>query len=459
MEAGVIKFGSDNLVSVVIPAYNGQEVIPRAIDSVLQQTYANREIIVVDDGSTDTTLDVLSRYGPQITVMSQQNAGAAAARNTGVKHATGAYIAFLDQDDWWIPEKLEAQVRALENDPSLGLVFGNLEAVDNQGKSRTFMTIVPEHRHSPSLDELLLMFPLYPSSATLRKNLFDRIRGFDTRFDSSGAYGDQDLHIRLRRLAPFRFLDLKVGYYLWDELRPGRLHNFLLNLPIFAEKYWDSPLLLDQGRRLVRERFVRKCTDHMAHLLRRLLQQNGNTANRSLLLKANMCHIQLRRVFGTSYLTMGGTNSLNLESVNVDEHDLEVPLCTLLFLYLCRRDLQRKFPEVFRGNVLGLADWAFRVVRGFHWDIDYKTLAPFREYYEAMAHQVPLIATRAHQNPNSYLLYKITKSIDRFCPDGTLRGRLRMIITISLQTITEEGFRSFLAKAKRTLKYREFPVQ
>ena len=454
---------SNTLVSVVIPAYNGQETVARAINSVLQQTYRNHEIIVVDDGSTDSTLDVLSRYGSQITLIRQQNAGAVAARNKGAKHANGAYIAFLDQDDWWVPKKLEIQVRALEADPSLGLVFGNLEAVDKQEKSLRFMTISPGYRHSPSLDDLLLIFPLYPSSATLRKDLFDGTGGFDTRFGSSGAYGDQDFHIRLRRLAPFRFLDMRVGYYFWDELRPGRIHNFLLNLPIFAEKYWNSRLLDSRGH-FVRERFVRTCTDHMMYMLRRLLQQNGNIANPSLLLQANMYHSQLKGVFGASYLTMGGMDSLNLESVNVDEYDSGVPLSTLLFLYLCRRDLQRRFPEVFGGNLMRLADWAFGVASGVRWDVDNKTLAPFREYYEAL--EGPLIATRARRNLNSYLIgkgiqvfYGIMRPIDRMCPDGTLRGQLRMIATVSVQTVREEGFRRFVTKIKQTLQQREFPVQ
>ena len=457
-----MKFSSNTLVSVVIPSYNGQEMIHRAINSVFQQTYKNHEIIVVDDGSTDSTLDVLSRYGSQITLIRQQNAGAVVARNIGAKHANGAYIAFLDQDDWWVPKKLEIQVRALEADPSLGLVFGNLEAVDKQEKSLRFMTIFPGYRHSPSLDDLLLIFPLYPSSATLRKDLFNRTGGFDTRFGSSGAYGDQDLHIRLRRLAPFRFLNKKVGYYSWDELRPGRIHNFLLNLPIFAEKYWNSRLLDSRGH-FVRERFVRTCTDHMMYMLRRLLQQNGNIANPSLLFQANMYHFQLKGVFGESYVAMGGVDSLNLESVNVDEYASEVPLNTLLFLYLCRRDLQRRFPEVFGGNLMRITDWAFGVASGVRWDIDNKTLAPFEEYYETLGG--PLIATRARRNLNSYLIgkgiqmfHRIMGPIDRICPDGTLRGQLKMNATVSVQTIREEGFRSFVTKVKQTLQQR-FPVQ
>jgi len=456
-----LKPSSSTLVSVVIPAYNGQETIHRAINSVLQQTYRNHEIIVVDDGSTDSTLHVLNSLGSQITLISQRNAGATSARNIGAEHANVAYIAFLDQDDWWTPKKLEIQVRALEADPSLGLVFGNLEAVERQEKSLRFMTIFPEHRHSPSLDDLLLLFPLYPSSATLRKDLFDTTGGFDTRFGSSGAYGDQDFHIRLRQLASFRFLDLRVGYYFWDELRPGRFHNFLVNLPIFAQKYWNSPLLVDSRGRFMRERFMRTCTNSMMYMLRRLLQHNGNIADSKLLFQANMYNLQLKEVFGASYLTMELMDSLNLKSMYEGKDVLKVQLSTLLYLYLCRRDLQRRFPEVFQGNLTRLADWAFGVARGVRLDKDYTTLAPFREYYETLTHDVPLIAISARRN--SYLIgkgiqvfYRIMGPIDRMYPDGTLSGRLRRVATASLQTITEEGFRSFMAKVKQTLKQREF---
>ena len=94
----------------------------------------------------------------------------------------------------------------------------------------------------------------------------------------------------------------------------------------------------------MRELFVQKCTDNLTYFLRRLLQQNGNIANRSLLLHANMCHLQLKEVFETSYLKMGGMDSLNLESLNVPEYDPEIPLSTLLFLYLCSTRPSEKVP-------------------------------------------------------------------------------------------------------------------
>jgi len=382
-----MKANSERLVSVVIPAYNGQRIIERAIDSVLQQTYKIREIIVVDDGSTDMTRDVLRRYRSEITVIEQQNLGTMAARNTGARQSSGSYITFLDQDDWWVPQKLEIQIRALEADSSVGLVFGNLEAVNERGRSLGFMTNPREYCCSPSLDDLLLIFPLYPSSATLRKDLFDKAGGFDTRFGTSGAYGDQDFHIRLRQLTRFKFLNVRVGYYFWDEFRSRRLQGFLENFPIFIDKYWNNGPLLDPRKRSLRQSFARKCGDHLTYMLRRLLEQNGNVANDQLLLLANGYHDQLKGIFGSSYLIAAGLDSLNLASMRLRQDELEPALSTLLFLYLGRTELQGKFPEVFQGDLTELFQWAYRVAAGIYSDIDNTTLYPFKARFEAWARE------------------------------------------------------------------------
>ena len=106
-------------VSVIIPTYNRTEYVTQAIDSVLAQTYMDYEIIVVDDGSTDKTREVLEPYMDKITYIYQENTGVSAARNTGIKAAKGEWIAFLDSDDEWLPGKLAVQIRAVERHPQL----------------------------------------------------------------------------------------------------------------------------------------------------------------------------------------------------------------------------------------------------------------------------------------------------------------------------------------------------
>lgn len=113
------------IVSVIIPTHNRSHYITDALESVLEQTYGNIEIIVVDDGSTDGTEKALEPYQDRILYLQQNNEGAASARNFGIRKASGHYIAFLDSDDLYLPKKIERQVDALKNNEHLGFVFCN----------------------------------------------------------------------------------------------------------------------------------------------------------------------------------------------------------------------------------------------------------------------------------------------------------------------------------------------
>ena len=122
-------------VSVVIPAYNSVATIGRAIDSVLMQTRPPEQIIVVNDGSTDGTAVAVSEYGGRIDSVWQPNAGPGAARNRGIQEAKNSWIAFLDADDEWLPDRLESQIRILQAHPDLAWVTGNFLRSDSQGRS------------------------------------------------------------------------------------------------------------------------------------------------------------------------------------------------------------------------------------------------------------------------------------------------------------------------------------
>ena len=121
-------------VSVVIPTYNRAQLVTEAIDSVLMQTYKDYEIIVVDDGSTDDTEQVLVPYRDRIRYIYQENQGGAAARNAGIRNSKGTYIAFLDSDDLWLPSKLEKQVAVLNEYEDIALVYSNISYCDDRGK-------------------------------------------------------------------------------------------------------------------------------------------------------------------------------------------------------------------------------------------------------------------------------------------------------------------------------------
>lgn len=123
------------IVSVVIPMFNVERYIEQAIDSVLAQTYSNFEIICVDDGCFDGTLDRVHRYSDKrIRIVRQENKGLAAARNAGIDAALGMYVALLDADDFWAPKKLELHVRHLQFNPDVGVSYSASIMVDEQGR-------------------------------------------------------------------------------------------------------------------------------------------------------------------------------------------------------------------------------------------------------------------------------------------------------------------------------------
>jgi glycosyltransferase involved in cell wall biosynthesis len=113
-------------VSVVIPAFNAQDYLGAAIESVLSQRSVGLELIVIDDGSTDKTREVASRFGSKVTLLSQKNGGIAAARNRGISLAKGEFLAFLDADDFWTKDKLKKQLAVFEQNRGIDLVFGHV---------------------------------------------------------------------------------------------------------------------------------------------------------------------------------------------------------------------------------------------------------------------------------------------------------------------------------------------
>jgi glycosyltransferase involved in cell wall biosynthesis len=139
-------------VSVILPVYNVEAYIQQTVESVLNQTYQDFELLIVDDGSSDRSIELCQQYrDPRIRILRQQNRGLAGARNTGIRHATGDYVALLDGDDLWLPEKLERHVQHLERSPTVGVSFSRSTFIDEQGKPLGIyqmprMTdIAPEH--------------------------------------------------------------------------------------------------------------------------------------------------------------------------------------------------------------------------------------------------------------------------------------------------------------------------
>ena len=123
------------LVSVIIPIYRVEKYIAATVESVLAQTYKNFELLIVDDGSPDKSVEICQQFtDSRIRIIRQENRGVAAARNTGIRHAKGDYLAFLDADDIWLPEKLEKHVEHLNNSPTVGVSFCRSAFIDQAGK-------------------------------------------------------------------------------------------------------------------------------------------------------------------------------------------------------------------------------------------------------------------------------------------------------------------------------------
>ncbi|MFC1511428.1 glycosyltransferase family 2 protein [Candidatus Margulisiibacteriota bacterium] len=172
-------------VSVIIPAYNYADFTVQAVESVLAQTYKNFELIVVDDGSTDGTGDALKRFGDRIRYMYKQNGGVSSARNLGIRLAKGKYIAFLDCDDLWLPNKLEESLKGF-GDKEVGLVHTDTYHMDAQGqdlfvqKSPGFSGMVAER--------LLISGFISNPTVMVEKKCFDSVGLFDKKL----FYADYD---------------------------------------------------------------------------------------------------------------------------------------------------------------------------------------------------------------------------------------------------------------------------
>lgn len=183
-------------VSVIIPTYNRAALLNQAIVSVLDQTFTDFELIVVDDGSTDDTPTVVSAFQDRrIRYVYQDNAGRSAARNRGIELARGEYVAFLDSDDLYLPNKLAVQVAVFERSPALGLVGGGFRQVNEKGD--VLSEVCPWLRFSClDLHTWLFACPQMPSSVMVQREWLTRVGGFDGSVETAE---DWDLFLRLAR--------------------------------------------------------------------------------------------------------------------------------------------------------------------------------------------------------------------------------------------------------------------
>lgn len=179
------------LVSVIVPAFNAQDYIQETLDSILAQTYPNLEVIVVDDGSTDHTAQIVESYGSRVFYIIQDNSGGASVpRNTGIKKSTGEFLCFIDADDIMVPNRIEHQVDFMNKHPDVGLVFSDYRNFNNDGIfSKTHFQTCPnlwtclKNSDQLVLDQACLYLAKenfgISGSFMIARNLLDFVPGFE----------------------------------------------------------------------------------------------------------------------------------------------------------------------------------------------------------------------------------------------------------------------------------------
>ena len=231
------------LVSILVPVYNGAAFLSDALTSVQQQTYQNFEIIVVDDGSSDNSYALAQKFAEadcRIKTLRQSNGGTQAARNTALHHASGEWIALLDQDDVWLPKKLESQIALLKAFPCANLLFTNYvhwDGVRDLGARYTKRHKFPDGDVGANLVRWCLFGA---STVMIQRAAAEEVGGFDPKFHLSG---DWDLWLRLaeKGLLAKGVWEPQVRYRIWSGNESRRTLDMTLEVVGILEKALTRP--------------------------------------------------------------------------------------------------------------------------------------------------------------------------------------------------------------------------
>lgn len=252
-------------ITVIIPTFNRGWIVEEAIKSVLAQDYPNFELFIVDDGSTDDTKAILSRYVNDIVVLNQKNKGVSAARNKGITESSEKYIAFLDSDDLWLPEKLSCQIDFFKQNPEAMI------CQTNEIWIRNGVRVNPKKVHKkPSgmiFKPSLLRCLVSPSAVMMRRELFENVGLFDEQLP---ACEDYDLWLRVSQSYPVSLIDIPLvvkrgGHPDQLSKEPG-LDRFRINALV---KMLNKNSLTADQRRAAVDILQKKCRIYAAGCLKR----------------------------------------------------------------------------------------------------------------------------------------------------------------------------------------------
>ena len=204
-------------VTVLIPSYNAAHFLPTSIESALSQTYQDFEIVVIDDGSSDKTKDVvktyIDKYPNKIHYLWQENKGLPAARNTGIAHSQGEYLALLDADDKWLPCRLEEEVGILDADSSIGIVHANITLIDVNGKEISTPKRQINHLNGFIFNNILLRkADISCPTVLFRRSCSEEVGLFDINLSRLGCE-DRDLWLRIAQKYKIAYIDKVLSYY------------------------------------------------------------------------------------------------------------------------------------------------------------------------------------------------------------------------------------------------------
>ena len=249
-------------VSVVIPTYNSAQFIVETLESVFAQTYKDYEVIVVDDGSTDNTKEVLKPYMSRIRYIYKENGGPASARNEGIKNARGEYIAFLDSDDLWLPEKLEKQVEYFEQYPDVVLVSTDrIRLVGNRlirGRKKC------KRVSNDAFINLWWCNSIVNSSVMVRRFCFDKVGVFDESEEIISAE-DLEMWLRIAREHKVGYIDQALTIYRVhkDGISRSNVNRVYKATRVVITKYMKDIIEREQNfRKLITERFFKYYLDY-----------------------------------------------------------------------------------------------------------------------------------------------------------------------------------------------------
>ena len=245
-------------VSIIIPTYNRLPMLKEAVNSVLAQQFEDMELIVVDDGSTDGTAEEMKQYGGRVKLIQQsQNRGVSGARNKGILHARGKYVAFLDSDDLWVKGKLKIQVSFLDENPHYPICYTD-EIWIRKGKR-----VNPMLKHSKYsgwiFEKCLPLCIISPSSVVMKRTLFPRVGLFD---EALPVCEDYDFWLRISARFPIFFINRKLiikrgGHP--DQLSQKSWGNDRCRV-IALEKLLSEPYIGSEEREMILNEMKKKCS-------------------------------------------------------------------------------------------------------------------------------------------------------------------------------------------------------